>query len=71
MLTAQQTNMKILMILGLTPQLIPVFAAVLGEPKEQLEDSVRAQVKETVKYIAEKNPVLVQGNEALMKVMRA
>ncbi len=57
-------------ILQLTPQLIPIFAAVLGEPKEQLEDSVRAQVKETVKFIAEKDPGLVQSNEALMNVMR-
>jgi hypothetical protein len=53
-------------ILGLTQQLVPVFAAVLGEPTEQLEDPVRAKVIEVVKFIAGKEPALIQGNESLM-----
>ena len=35
-------------IIGLTQQLIPVFASVLGEPAEQLDDETRAKVVNTV-----------------------
>ncbi len=57
-------------IIELTPKLIPIFASVLSEPEEQLDDSTRAKVVATVKFIAEKNPALVQGNEKLMAAMR-
>jgi hypothetical protein len=52
----------------LTPQLIPVFAHVLGEPKEQLEEDTRAKLTETVKYIAKQQPSLFQGHEGLLSL---
>lgn len=57
-------------VISLTPQLLPVFAAVLSEPTEQLEDETRAKVIATVKFIAEKNPSAVQSNPALMKALQ-
>ncbi|KAE8453401.1 hypothetical protein EG329_010262 [Mollisiaceae sp. DMI_Dod_QoI] len=42
-------------IIGLTPKLMPVFEAVLGEPQEQLDDATRAKVIETVKFIQSKH----------------
>jgi hypothetical protein len=57
-------------IIGLTQQLIPVFATVLSEPKEQLDDETRQKVIATVKFIASKNAALVNGNEALMNALR-
>jgi hypothetical protein len=51
----------------LTPKLLPIFTAVLGEPVEQLDLPTRAKVIATVKFIAEKNPSLIQGNETLMR----
>ncbi|KFY28297.1 hypothetical protein V493_02999 [Pseudogymnoascus sp. VKM F-4281 (FW-2241)] len=50
---------------GLTPQLVPVFAAVLGEPKEQLDEETRAKLVDTVKYIAKQQPALIQGHAVL------
>jgi len=35
----------------LTPQLIPVFQKVLGEPEDQLDDETRTQVVELVKHL--------------------
>jgi len=35
----------------LTPQLMPVFQKVLGEPEDQLDDETRAQVVELVKHL--------------------
>lgn len=57
-------------IIELTPKLIPVFASVLSEPAEQLDDPTRAMVIRTVKFIAEKNASLIQGNETLMNILR-
>ncbi|KAH9208718.1 armadillo-type protein [Leptodontidium sp. 2 PMI_412] len=57
-------------VISLTPQLIPIFAAVLGEPAEQLEDETRAKVIATVKFIAEKNPSLIQSNPALLNALQ-
>jgi len=57
-------------VISLTPQLIPIFAAVLGEPAEQLEDETRAKVIATVKFIAEKNPSIVQSNPALVAALQ-
>lgn len=50
---------------ALTQQLVPVFAAVLGEPKEQLDDETRGKLVETVKYIAKRQPALIQGHAVL------
>lgn len=47
-----------------------MFATVLSEPKEQLEDETRQKVIATVKFIASKNAALVNGNEALMNALR-
>lgn len=57
-------------IIQLTPELIPVFTAVLDEPKEQLDDDTRAKIVATVKFIATKNQSLIQGNEVLMNCIR-
>ncbi len=54
----------------LTPQLISIFAQVLGPPEEQLDAETREKVKETVKYLVKENPGLVQGNEVLMAAMQ-
>ncbi|KAH3964653.1 hypothetical protein HBI26_161080 [Parastagonospora nodorum] len=35
----------------LTPQLMPVFEKVLGQPEEQLEDETRSQLVELVQYL--------------------
>jgi hypothetical protein len=35
----------------LTPQLMPIFEKVLGEPQEQLEDETRSQLVELVQYL--------------------
>ncbi|KAH0565288.1 hypothetical protein GP486_001324 [Trichoglossum hirsutum] len=53
----------------LTPQLIPVFAKVLGPPQEQLADETRGQLAELVKYIHKQEPSLVVGSEVLMQVV--
>lgn len=57
-------------VIGLTQQLLPVFATVLGDPAEQLEDETRQKVIATVKFIASKNAALINGNEVLMNVLR-
>ncbi|CZS97445.1 related to protein carrier KAP123 [Rhynchosporium agropyri] len=57
-------------VISLTPKLVPVFEAVLGEPAEQLEDETRAKVIATVKFIAEKNASLIQGHPALLAAVR-
>lgn len=56
-------------IIELTPKLIPVFASVLSEPAEQLDDPTRQKVIATVKFIGEKNRSLVEGNEKLMAAL--
>jgi hypothetical protein len=52
-------------IMALTPQLIPVFAAVLGEPAEQLEPDTRSRIVAVVKFIHGKDASLIQGNQVL------
>lgn len=56
-------------VLSLTPKLIPVFIAVLGEPKAQIEPNIREKIVETIKFIASMEPNLVQGNHALSNVL--
>jgi importin-4 len=56
-------------MINLSPQMMPVFAAVLGEPAEQLDDATRAKVVEMVKFIASKDVSLVDGNAVLMKYL--
>ena len=57
-------------IIGLTPKLIPIFASVLDDPMEQLQIDTRAKIVATVKFIHEKNPSLISGNETLMNCVR-
>ncbi|KKY24397.1 putative importin beta-4 [Phaeomoniella chlamydospora] len=38
-------------IRNLTPQLIPIFQSVMGEPEDQLVDSTRSQLEELVTYL--------------------
>ncbi|EHK99024.1 putative importin subunit beta-4 [Glarea lozoyensis 74030] len=52
-------------IMALTPQLIPVFAAVVGEPAEQLEPDTRSRIVAVVKFIHAKDASLIQGNQVL------
>ncbi|KAM3079655.1 hypothetical protein ACMFMG_006068 [Clarireedia jacksonii] len=52
-------------ILQLTPKLIPVFAAVLGEPEGQLEVETREKVIGIVKFIASSHPELLDGFDGL------
>ena len=56
---------------GLTPQLIPAFAKVLGEPEDQLDVETRLKVIEMVKYLAKQQPSLMEGHETLMKAVRS
>ncbi|TGO18184.1 hypothetical protein BPAE_0392g00010 [Botrytis paeoniae] len=55
-------------ILQLTPKLIPVFAAVLGEPVEQLEIETREKVKGVVKFIGGSHPELLNGHPSLQNL---
>lgn len=52
----------------LTPKLVPIFAHVLGEPREQLEDDTRAKLVEAVKYLGQQQPGLFQGYESLQNL---
>lgn len=54
-------------IMSLTPKLLPVFAAVLDEPTEQLDPETRNRIVAVVKFIHGKDASLIQGNEVLMK----
>lgn len=56
---------------GLTGELITVFNKVLGAPTDQLEDSTRAKLIETVKYLAKQEPSLIQGQDVLISVVRS
>lgn len=58
-------------VFSLTPQLIPVFASILGEPSEQLDDETRAAVVQTVKFIHSKQASVVQGHETLVAAVRS
>jgi hypothetical protein len=57
-------------IIGLTPQLIPVLAAVLSDPPEQLEPETREKVVNVVKFIASKNSSLLSGHEILINAIK-
>lgn len=56
-------------MINLSPQMMPVFAAVLDEPAEQLDEATRAKVVEMVKFIASKDVSLIDGNAVLMKYL--
>ncbi|KHJ30657.1 putative karyopherin-like protein [Erysiphe necator] len=58
------------LILSQTAKLIPIFASVLGEPYNQLESPTRSKIIASIKFIAEKDPTLVHGNENLVKVLQ-
>lgn len=44
----------------LTPRLVPVFKAVLGEPEDQLDDETREKVKKIAQLIHQARPELFQ-----------
>ena len=52
-----------------TPALIPVLAAVLSPPAEQLKDDTRAQLLELVRYLHKQQPGCVQDHEILRAVV--
>jgi hypothetical protein len=52
-------------IMRLTPQLIPIFASVLGEPAEQLEPQTRNRIVAVVKFVHGKDASLIQSNPVL------
>ena len=55
---------------GQTRALVPVLGKVLGEkPEGQLKEGMRNEVVELVKYIAGKEPGLVEGDEGLRAVL--
>lgn len=57
-------------IYELTPKLIPIFAAILSDPVAQLDIDTRAKVINVVKFIGEKSPAILQGNEVLLNCVR-
>jgi len=57
-------------IIGLTPKLVEVFAAVLDEPAEQLDLPTRAKIISIVKFIHGKNASLVSGSPVLMNSIK-
>jgi hypothetical protein len=45
-------------VLELSPQLVPVFQTVLGDPQEQLDDETRELVTKTVQALHKLRPDL-------------
>ncbi|TAQ90284.1 hypothetical protein B7494_g1370 [Chlorociboria aeruginascens] len=58
-------------LLSHTPQLVQLFAQVLSEPKDQLEDETRAKIIHTVKTVATSHPDLVKGNPILISALQS
>ena len=52
-------------MIGLTPQVVPILAKVLGEPEEQLDEETREEVVGLVKFIHSKQAGLIAGHEVL------
>lgn len=50
----------------LTPQLIPVFEKVMGEPEDQLEPETRELLKQTVQGLYKQQPALFANNTTLL-----
>ncbi|KAK0707249.1 armadillo-type protein [Lasiosphaeris hirsuta] len=53
---------------ALTPNLIPVFEAVLGAPTEQLDDETREIVRRTVGVLFAAKPDLFSGHPAVLQL---
>jgi hypothetical protein len=53
---------------GLTPQLIPVFQAVLSPPVDQLDDETREVVRRVVGALFTAKPDLFGGNQEVLKL---
>ncbi|KAI9827662.1 MAG: hypothetical protein M1826_006225 [Phylliscum demangeonii] len=66
----QEVDLQADWIADLTTSLVPVLAQVLAPPEEQLTAETRSEVLQLVRYLAERLPHLLQGNEALAGVMR-
>jgi len=58
-------------IFSLTPKILPIFTAILSDPAEQLDVDTRHRVVSTVKFIAERSPDLIHGNEVLSNSIRS
>ncbi|KAK0617607.1 armadillo-type protein [Immersiella caudata] len=57
-----------LTVQGLTPQLIPVFQAVLSPPVDQLDDETREVVRRVVGALYTAKPDLFGGNQDVLKL---
>jgi hypothetical protein len=55
----------------MTPQLVPVLAAVLGPPEKQLSEERRQQVTELAKYLHQQQPALFQNHAVLLQIVNA
>jgi importin-4 len=55
----------------LTPKLVPIFAQVLGPPKEQLEQETRLLLVHAVQMLYKAQPDLFSGHEDLVRQMQA
>ena len=53
-------------IMNLAPQLIPVFAKVLDEADEQLDDETAALITKLIKFIYERKPDMIEGHPSLV-----
>jgi len=54
---------------GLTPQLVPVLAHVLGEPEDQVSDGMKEKLVELVKYLHSKQSSIVEGHPTLQALV--
>jgi len=52
----------------MTQQFVPIFAQVLGPPEEQLDAGTRTEMIELVKFLASKEPGLIQSFPNLVQL---
>lgn len=53
----------------MTQQFVPIFDKVLApEPKNQLNDSTRAELVELIKFLGSKEPGLIQNYPQLVQL---
>ncbi|MCJ1282366.1 hypothetical protein MMC26_001689 [Xylographa opegraphella] len=56
-------------MLGLTPQLLPIVAHVMGPPEAQLTTTTREQLVQLVKFVYQNQPALIQQYPVLRQVV--
>ncbi|MCJ1377490.1 hypothetical protein MMC17_000585 [Xylographa soralifera] len=56
-------------VLGLTPQLLPIIAHVMGPPETQLTTTTREQLVQLVKFVHQNRPALIQQYPVLLQVI--